>query len=112
MPEASLYRMNVRVCLPRIVPVGLTTVIGAPQVSAFEIWKGYYQYACFLPIFSPPLTQCRTVRPTFDKLVVTIDQTVGVVYVSAPLPYFPNPTPIQHPEKAPPRPFHELHRLP
>ncbi|KAF8664596.1 hypothetical protein AX14_006717, partial [Amanita brunnescens Koide BX004] len=41
----------------------LTSVIGAPQVNAFEIWKGYYQ----------------SVRPTFDKLVVTIDQTVGVV---------------------------------
>ena len=26
-------------------------------------------------------TPCRSVRPTFDKLVVTIDQTVGVVYV-------------------------------
>ncbi|KAK2459477.1 hypothetical protein APHAL10511_008511 [Amanita phalloides] len=35
----------------------------APEVSAFQIWRGYYQ----------------TVRPTFDRLIVTIDLTVGVV---------------------------------
>ncbi|KAF8626746.1 hypothetical protein AX15_004709 [Amanita polypyramis BW_CC] len=36
---------------------------GAVEVSGFEIWRGYYQ----------------TVRPTFDRLIVNIDLTVGVV---------------------------------
>ena len=57
----------------------------APVVSAFEIWRGYYQcVSLFLFFYATDATAPRTVRPTYDKIFVTIDQTVGVVYVPSP----------------------------